>query len=124
MTVIATCHCGGTRIELPHAPTHATECTCTYCSKAGGLWAYFPPDAVRIVSDAHRGEYSARGINQHFFCARCGCTTYGISPDYTEADIGKDTLPEGRKLAVNVRLCDDFDLGALTIDRIDGRNLW
>jgi hypothetical protein len=124
MTVIATCHCGGTSIELPDAPTHATECTCTYCTKSGGLWAYYPPEAPRIVSDAHRGEYSATGVNRHFFCAKCGCTTYGISPDWSEADIGGTGIPERTKFAVNVRLLDDFDMATLTVDRIDGRNLW
>ena len=121
MTVIATCHCGGTRIELPEAPTHATSCTCTFCTKSGGLWAYYPPEAPRIISDAHRGEYTQSGFNLHYFCARCGCATYGISPDWT---LGGEGIPEKKKFAVNVRLLDDFDLKSLAVEEIDGRNLW
>lgn len=132
MTTIATCHCGGTKIELPDAPTHATSCTCTFCTKTGGLWAYYAPEAPKILSDTHRGEYTASGFNMHYFCANCGCTTYGISPDWTDMNIGWDkgdempaaAIPEKKRFAVNVRLLDDFDLRSLTIEEIDGRNLW
>jgi hypothetical protein len=122
MTVIATCHCGGTKIEFDTAPTHATQCTCTFCSKSGGLWAYYEPEAPRIVSDTHKGMYSASdGINQHFFCANCGCATYGISPAWT---LDSEGVPEKKKFALNARLLDDFDLSRLTVEVIDGRNLW
>lgn len=124
MTVIATCHCGGTRIELDAAPTPATACTCTYCSKVGALWSYHPLAEVRVVSEAYPGIYSKSGFNEHHFCARCGITTHAITPDYTEADIGKDTMPTGKRMSVNVRLLDDVDVGALPVSVIDGRNLW
>jgi len=121
MTTIATCHCGGTRIELPEAPAHATQCTCTFCSKSGGLWAYYPPEAPRILSDTHRAMYTASGFNQHYFCSRCGMPTYGISPDWS---LGGEGIPEKKKFAVNARLLDDFDLGSLVVEEVDGRNLW
>ena len=121
MNTIATCHCGGTRIEFPDAPTHATSCTCTFCTKTGGLWAYYPPEAATIVSDTYRGDYAPSGLNQHYFCANCGCTTYGISPDW---ELGGEGIPEKRKFAIHVRLLDDFDLKSLTVEEIDGRNLW
>jgi hypothetical protein len=121
MTTIATCHCGGTRIELPDTPTHATSCTCTFCSKSGGLWAYYPPEQPKIVSDKYRGEYTQSGFNLHHFCKNCGCATYGISPDWA---LGGEGIPEQKKWAVNVRLLDDFDLKSLAVVEIDGRNLW
>lgn len=121
MTSIATCHCGSTKIELPDTPTHATSCTCTFCTKSGGLWAYYPPEAPRILSDTHRGEYTASGFNLHYFCANCVCTTYGISPDWT---LGGEGIPEKKKFAINVRLLDDFDFKSLEVVEIDGRNLW
>lgn len=120
-TVIATCHCGATHIEVS-APTHATQCNCTYCTKSGGLWAYYELDAPRIVSDTHGAMYSASGnINQHHFCARCGCATYGTSPDWT---LGDTEIPKKRKFAINVKLLDDFDLKVLEVTQIDGRTLW
>ncbi|HEY9013022.1 MAG TPA: GFA family protein, partial [Devosia sp.] len=77
-TTIASCHCGGTRIELPEAPVHATQCTCTYCTKSGGIWAYYDVGGPRILSDTHGAIYSpTTPLHEHHFCARCGCTTYG-----------------------------------------------
>lgn len=123
MTLIASCHCGGTRIELPHAPVEATRCTCTYCTKSGGLWAYYEPEAPRILSETHGSIYSPTSpLHEHHFCGRCGCTTYGISPDYSLEDT---EIPEKKKFAVNVQLLDDFALyRSLPITEIDGRNLW
>ena len=123
MTTIATCHCGGTRIELPSAPTHATSCTCTYCTKSGSLWAYYEPDAPRILSETHGAVYSPTSpLHEHHFCTNCGCTTYGISPDYSLEDT---EVPEKKKFAVNARLLDDFALmQSLKVEEIDGRNLW
>ena len=66
------CHCGGTRLELPDVPRHATACTCTFCTKSGGLWADYaedhPAGQPRILSDAYGKVYSAsQGMNQHNF---------------------------------------------------------
>ena len=121
MTTIATCHCGGTRIELPEAPTHATSCNCTYCSKSGGLWSYYAPGVPKILSDTHGAIYAPSGYNKHHFCANCGCTTYGVSPDWSLEDT---EVPTKTKFAINTRLIDDFDLGTLEVTELDGRNLW
>ena len=123
MTVIASCHCGGTLIELPTPPTAATQCTCTYCTKSGGLWAYYEVDGPRIVKEEHGAIYSpTTPLHEHHFCTRCGCTTYGTSPDYSLEDT---EIPEKRKFAVNVKLLDDYPLyRSLPLSEIDGRNLW
>ena len=124
MSHIATCHCGATRLEVDRLPETVTACTCTYCSKVGGLWGYYAPGEVHVLSETAPGIYSARGINEHHFCATCGCTTYGVSPDYTEADIGSEAIPEGRKWAINARLLDGVDRDAIPVVRIDGLTLW
>lgn len=123
MSVIASCHCGGTRIELPTAPAGATQCSCTYCTKSGAQWAYYDPAAPRLLADDHGAVYApTTPLHEHHFCARCGCTTWGVSPDY---DLGSEGIPEGKKFAVNIRLLDDYDLfRSLPLDRIDGRTLW
>jgi len=123
MTVIASCHCGGTRIELPTPPTHATQCTCTYCLKSGGIWAYYEIDAPKVVSDTHGSIYSpTTPLHKHHFCANCGCTTYGTSPDYSLEDT---EIPERQKFAINVKLLDDYELyRSLEVIELDGRNLW
>lgn len=123
MAITASCHCGGTRIELPAPPNHATQCTCTYCTKSGGIWAYYEVDEPWIVSAMHDTVYSpTTPLHQHHFCARCGCTTHGTSPDYSLEDT---EIPERRKFAINVKLLDDYILlRSLTVEEIDGRNLW
>ena len=124
MSLIATCHCGSTKLEVPHAPTGATACTCTFCSKTGGLWGYYQPEELTIISEEHGGIYNPKGFNEHHFCAKCGCTTYGITPDWSEADIGANTMPSGKKIGLNIRLFDDFDVASVPVQTIDGRNLW
>jgi hypothetical protein len=121
MTVTATCHCGGTRIEVPEPPTHATTCTCTFCTKSGGIWAFYPPDVPRIVSDTYRGEFTKSGFNLHYSCTNCGCATYRITPEWT---LESEGIPEKKRFSLNARLLDDFDLSTVIIEEIDGRNLW
>ena len=125
MTLIATCHCGSTRLVLARVPDSATECNCTYCSKTGGIWGYFTPDEVEIVVLAEGGIYAPTHPRQrHFFCTVCGCTTHGIAPAYTEADIGATEMPKADQIGVNLRLLDNFDLSSVELHKIDGRNLW
>lgn len=121
--ITLSCHCGGTRLELPHAPTGATQCTCTYCIRTGAQWAYYRPDEVRVVSESHGGIYSPTNpLHEHHFCARCGVSTYGITPDYSLDDV---EMPTTRKAGINVRLLDDYALfSSLPVETIDGRNLW
>jgi hypothetical protein len=124
LTISASCHCGGTRIEVDLAPTSATSCTCTYCTKSGGLWGYYRPDEVRIISEVWGGEYVPTGLNHHNFCARCGCTTYGVTPDWCVANIGANTVPEKTKIGLNIRLFDNLELLSIPIETVDRRNLW
>ncbi len=125
MPLIASCHCGATKLSLPHAPTDGTECTCTYCARTGAVWAYYKPAEVTVLSRAEGGTYvPTNPRHQHFFCAVCGCTTHGLAPDYTEAHIGSTEVPEDDKISVNLRLLIDFDLSSIPVHKVDGRNLW
>lgn len=121
MTLIATCHCGDTRLELPGPPSEATSCNCSFCSKTGGLWAHYKPGEIKVLQEFSEAVYSASGFNQHHFCGRCGCSTYGISPDW---QLGDTAPPEAKKWAINIRLIDDFDMATVPVGTIDGRNLW
>lgn len=57
---------------------------------------------------------------KHDFCAICGCGTFSESPDWSrgQADF------TGLKIGVNARLFDDFNLDAVRVIVIDGKNLW
>jgi hypothetical protein len=89
--------------------------------QAGALWAYYPVEVVQVVREETGGVYSARSFNHHHFCARCGCGTYGISPEWS-----RETMrPTGRqRIQINARRFDDFDLSATPVELIDGRSLW
>ncbi|MET3525087.1 GFA family protein [Phenylobacterium koreense] len=134
MTLVATCHCGATRIELPYAPTEAHECNCSFCARTGAVWAYYRPGEMKLVSQAEDRVYSAsEGLNLHHFCGRCGMHAFGDSPDWASAYNLDGTPKEGfeagavpaeRIHGVNLRLIDDLDWSAITVEKVDGRNNW
>ncbi|WP_140635765.1 GFA family protein [Methylibium rhizosphaerae] len=123
MTILqGSCHCGATKFEVQEAPESVTCCTCSYCSKRGSLWAYYTPDQFRLttpVEDVATYQWNSRLIKHHF-CATCGCSTYCESPDFRS---GAPDF-EHPRLSVNARLFDDFDLDAVPLETIDGKNLW
>lgn len=122
-TMTLSCHCGGTKLAVRHKPESVTQCTCSYCTKTGGLWSYYAVDEVEVLEDAHGAIYSpTTPHNEHHLCTRCGCSTYTITPDYSLEDTG---IPDRRKASVNARLLDDYALFvSLPVKTIDGRNLW
>ncbi|MBN9346005.1 MAG: GFA family protein [Devosia sp.] len=132
MTLIAACHCGHTRIELPAQPTHAKSCNCTYCARTGAVWAYYKPGELTFLSREGEATYSPSGMNHHHFCANCGMQTWGDSPDWaslynndgTPKNGEANAMPTERIHAVNLRLIDDLDWDAVTVEAVDGRASW
>jgi len=116
------CHCGNTQFEVNEAPSNVTRCTCSLCSKRGALWAYYTPAQFRLTSAPENVAtylWGSRTVKHHF-CANCGCGTYSESPDWST---GKPDF-DSPKVGVNARLFDDFDLDAVPVTVIDGKNLW
>jgi hypothetical protein len=132
MTLIAACHCGHTRIELPAQPTHAKSCNCTYCARTGAVWAYYKPGELTFLSREGEATYAPSGMNHHHFCANCGMQTWGDSPDWaslynndgTSKNGEANAMPTERIHAVNLRLIDDLDWDAVTVEAVDGRASW
>ena len=131
MVIKGSCHCGSTQFELSEAPAGVTRCTCSLCSKRGALWAYYTPAQFRLTNSVEKVatyQWGSRTVKHHFcadcgcgtFCADCGCGTYSESPDWST---GKPDFDNPR-VAVNARLLDDFDLDAVPVTVIDGKNLW
>ena len=131
MTLIASCHCGNTRIELPAQPTHAKSCNCSYCARTGAVWAYYELGELNFLSREGEATYSPSG-NHHHFCSNCGMQTWGDSPDWaslynndgTPKNGDAGTMPTDRTYAVNLRLIDDLDWDAVTVEAVDGRTSW
>lgn len=133
MSLIASCHCGATRIELPRQPTEAKTCNCTYCARTGAVWAYYKPDELTFLSREEERSYStAPEVHQHHFCGRCGMQTWGDSPDWSSAynDDGTpkegtgSTIPTARSFGLNLRLVDGLDWSKVKVEEMDGRNNW
>lgn len=114
--IVATCFCGDTKVTLPHLPDSAKQCNCSFCSRAGATWAYFPAGSLTIESKSGR-LVSEESVNKHYFCGRCGMHTHGDTPDYWKND--------GSRIEnVNLNMIDNLDWSQVTVEKIDGRNQW
>jgi hypothetical protein len=122
MSVKGSCHCKATQFEVSEAPAQVARCTCSFCSKRGALWAYYTPAQFKLLTARDRvSTYQWRSYTvQHHHCAICGCGTYTESPDFSTgtADFSKP------RIGVNARLFDEFDLEAMPVQVMDGKNLW
>ena len=133
MSLTASCDCGATQSQAP-VPTSATECNCTYCARTGAVWAYYKPGELAVRSQDDERTYSAtEADNRHHFCGRCGMQTWGDSPDWGSVYNADGTpkpgfeagaMPSARIHALNLRLVDDLDWSAITVEKVDGRNSW
>jgi hypothetical protein len=79
MLVSGRCHCGNIAFELDWggepARIPARACTCTFCTKHGGVWTSSPAGRLRVaVRDAALLSNYAFGTKtaQFHVCARCG----------------------------------------------------
>jgi hypothetical protein len=107
MTLIAACHCGHTRIELPAQPTHAKSCNCTYCARTGAVWAYYKPGELTFLSREGEADWASLYNN-----------------DGTPKNGEANAMPTERIHAVNLRLIDNLDWDAVTVEAVDGRASW
>lgn len=133
MSLIAHCHCGATRIELPGLPSSATQCNCTFCNRTGAVWAYYQPDQLTFLARDNERVYSTNpDLNQHYFCGTCGMQTWGESPDWasmynadgTPKNGDPTAMPTARIQAMNLRLVDDLDWSGIKVEQVDGRHNW
>ena len=122
MTIKGSCHCGSTAFEVSAVPENVTQCTCSFCSKRGSLWAYYTPSQFTLatpVANVSTYRWGSKTVKHHF-CGTCGCGTFTETPDWSTGEPDFDNP----RVSVNARLFDDFDLGAVEVVVIDGKNLW
>jgi hypothetical protein len=122
MRLQGSCHCKATVFEVAEVPEQVVRCTCSICSKRGALWAYYPVADFHLQTPqenvaTYRWNTKAVKLN---FCGICGCSTFTETPDWSSGKADYDNP----QIAVNARLFDDFDLDAVEVATIDGKNLW
>ena len=98
-------------LGLRHAPDTVTDCSCSICRRYGVLWAYYPADAVRVISgEAATDSYAWKDRSLAFHqCRRCGCVTHWQPLTRTEDRMG-----------VNARLLPPDVLAGARVRRLDG----
>ena len=81
--VSASCHCGSVRLEVDAPPSQVTEFNCSLCRRYGVLWAYYPPDRVRMSPpDPPTDVYTWGGRSIEFHrCRNCGCVSHWVAAD-------------------------------------------
>jgi hypothetical protein len=102
MPLTGHCHCGRNAFEVDgELPQMLTRCTCSFCSKRGHLYAYYPPERFKVTEALSDAVYrwNTRQVHNHF-CSACGCDLYADSPDFQ-----RDGSWDGktRRIAVNAR---------------------
>ena len=122
MPIKGSCHCRATQFEIADAPEEVTSCNCSFCSKRGGLWAYYKPSDFKLTTSRDRVSTYQWGhyIGTHHHCAICGCGTYSEFPDFSSGEPDFDNP----RLSVNARLLDDFDLAAVPVKQVNGKFDW
>jgi hypothetical protein len=109
----ASCHCGSVHLEIDDPPAEVAECNCSICRRYGVLWAYYPPDQVRVLPpDPPTDVYMWDGRTIEFHrCRNCGCVSHWAAANRA-----------GKKMGVNARLMAPEILAGARVRHIDGAN--
>jgi hypothetical protein len=99
----ASCHCGAVVREVDSPPAEVTDCHFSICRRYGTLWAYYPPEWVRVLpADPPTDVYvwGDKTLETHR-CRVCGCDSHWVAMD-----------PGVDLMGVNARLMDPEVLSA------------
>ncbi len=118
-TIRGTCHCGAVTWNHDGLPESVTVCNCTLCRRTGALWAYdYDDEGIRVMAaPGALGAYSwgDKSLAVHF-CTTCSNVSHwrALTPDAA-----------GRvRIAVNMRLADPDQVGAIPLKLFDGFASW
>lgn len=110
------CDCGKVRWRFKGMPASATACNCTLCRRYGVLWAYdFEAEKIAVEGET-RGYTRGPGETAFHFCLTCGCVAY-----WRRVVLNDDGW---RRMAVNLRLAEPADVGAIPLKHLDGLDRW
>ena len=114
--IAGSCHCGAVRFELSATPEWLTRCNCSYCSRAGALWAHDDVERISLSYDPDAVVRYVWGDKTLAFvsCKLCGCTTHWESLDPQASP----------RMAVNCSMAKAAALSGLRIRHFDGADTW
>lgn len=114
--ISGSCHCGAVRFQLSAMPQWLTRCNCSFCTRAGGLWAHDEVERITVTYDPGDVNRYIWGDKTLAFisCKTWGCTTHWES---------LDPQPHSR-MAVNCNMAKPQDIAALRIRNFDGADTW
>jgi len=110
------CHCGAVRFEFGDQPQWLTRFNCSFCRRAGVLWAYAERNRIALNFEANATSRYIWGDKTLAFhiCKICGCTTHweSLEPD------------KNPRMAVNCALAEPGDIAGLRVRNFDGADSW
>lgn len=110
MLISGSCHCGNIRFSLLWQPEPAQiparACTCSFCTKHGGVWTSCPTGSLKVtvrdLSLVTHYEFATKSAQFHV-CSRCG-----VVPMVTGA------IGDRLYAVVNVNAFDDVPAGLIS----------
>jgi len=114
--IIASCHCGGVRVEAAGTPQSLTSCNCSICRRLGALWAHYTRREARLLSDVSKVSayvWNDRVI-EFYHCVVCGCSTHYES-------VEKD---DGSRFSVDAGCMTKEAIANVRIRTFDGARSW
>jgi hypothetical protein len=114
--LVASCHCGAVKVQVPRRPRRLTDCNCSICRRYGTRWAYFKAAEVKVT--AKRGATTAYSWGDKLLrfvrCNNCGCVTHW-EPNKRSAK---------SRMGVNPRNFEPSQLGQVRVRLFDGAGTW
>ena len=127
MVIHGACHCGNITFDLTWEPEPTTivarACSCTFCTKHGGVWTANPAStlAITIVDPERvsRYEHGTRTAQFHV-CTRCGVVPVVTSEidEHTYAVVNVNTFDDAARARLQpVPVSFDGETEALRLAR-------
>jgi hypothetical protein len=117
--ITGTCHCGATGWTHAGPLTDGLVCNCSYCRRAGGIWAYGHEDHDITLNHGPSGLVPY--VQGDRTLAQLRCPTCGILIAWRGLTTGNDGR---RRVAVNLRLADPVQVRDLPLRLFDGAGTW
>ncbi|MDB5688702.1 MAG: glutathione-dependent formaldehyde-activating protein [Sphingomonas bacterium] len=108
------CLCGRITIRVPGRPDYLNACNCTFCTKLGAVWGYFPLSRVEFAGEPRayvRADIADPALSGNF-CPDCGATTHWAPHGPGRPD----------RAGINMRLFDPAELIGIELRFGDRRN--